>query len=123
MAWFATKTGSSTFYEKEMFLKPPDEMGKLSRKMPLTMAYFVIGGLALAGIPPLSGFFSKDAILFELYNTGHGIAFWVLMITAGLTAFYMGRAFFVVFTVVVVEDTAWAIVIFGIVVAALTVVR
>jgi len=73
------------------------EMGKLARKMPLTMLYFLAGGLALAGIPPLSGFFSKDAILFDLYNGGHFISFWVLMVTAALTAFYMGRAFFVIF--------------------------
>jgi NADH-quinone oxidoreductase subunit L len=73
------------------------EMGRLARKMPVTMLYFLVGGLALCGIPPLAGYFSKDSILIDLWHGGHAFAFWVLVATAGLTAFYMGRAFFVVF--------------------------
>jgi len=73
------------------------EMGRLGRKMPVTAACFVIGGLALAGVFPLSGFFSKDEILLDLWAHGHPVAFWTLLVTAGLTAFYIGRAFFVVF--------------------------
>ncbi len=73
------------------------ETGRLWKKMPLTGAYFLVGGLALAGVPPLSGFFSKDEILIEMWSGGHRLAFWALLVTAGLTAFYMFRAFFVVF--------------------------
>jgi len=73
------------------------EMGRLWKKMPITGTYFLLGGLALAGVFPLAGFFSKDAILIVLWDGGHSIAFWTLLVTAGLTAFYMFRAFFVVF--------------------------
>jgi NADH-quinone oxidoreductase subunit L len=71
------------------------QMGRLSRKMPVTAACFAAGALALAGLPPLSGFFSKDEILAAVLAGGHPIAFGVLVVTAGLTAFYIGRAFFV----------------------------
>ncbi|HXV77308.1 MAG TPA: NADH-quinone oxidoreductase subunit L, partial [Candidatus Polarisedimenticolaceae bacterium] len=73
------------------------QMGRLARRMPLTTTYFLIGGLALSGVPPLSGFFSKDAILVDLLHDGRRFAFWLLVVTAGLTSFYMGRAFFVIF--------------------------
>jgi NADH-quinone oxidoreductase subunit L len=73
------------------------EMGRLWKKMPITGVYFLVGGLALAGVFPLAGFFSKDEILITLWSGGHSIAFWTLLVTAGLTAFYMFRAFFVVF--------------------------
>ena len=73
------------------------EMGRLWKKMPVTGLYFLVGGLALAGVFPLAGFFSKDEILIVVWNGGHTIAFWTLLATAGLTAFYMFRAFFVVF--------------------------
>jgi NADH-quinone oxidoreductase subunit L len=73
------------------------EMGRLWKKMPLTGAYFLVGGLALSGVFPLSGFFSKDEILIDLWVHGHPVAFWTLLVTAGLTAFYMFRAFFVTF--------------------------
>lgn len=72
-------------------------MGRLSRKMPITTWTFVIGALALAGIPPLSGFWSKDEILLGTYASGH---FWLYMlgtIVAFLTAFYMFRLIFVAF--------------------------
>ena len=73
------------------------EMGRLWKKMPVTGLYFLVGGLALAGVFPLAGFFSKDEILIVVWSGGHTIAFWTLLATAGLTAFYMFRAFFVVF--------------------------
>jgi NADH-quinone oxidoreductase subunit L len=69
-------------------------MGRLARKMPVTAACFAVGALALAGIPPLSGFFSKDEILAAVLVGGHPIAFALLLVSAGLTAFYIGRAFF-----------------------------
>jgi NADH-quinone oxidoreductase subunit L len=73
------------------------EMGRLGRRMPVTAALFAIGGLALAGVFPLAGFFSKDEILIDLWVHGHPVAFFTLLVTAGLTAFYMARAFLVVF--------------------------
>ncbi len=73
------------------------EMGRLWKKMPITGVYFLVGGLALAGVWPFSGFFSKDEILLELWSQGHTVAFALLLLTAGLTAFYMFRTFFVVF--------------------------
>jgi len=73
------------------------DMGRLWRKMPVTAIYFLVGGVALSGIWPTAGFFSKDEILVDLWNHGHPVAFWTLLATAGLTAFYMFRAFFVAF--------------------------
>jgi NADH-quinone oxidoreductase subunit L len=73
------------------------EMGGLWKKMPVTGAYFLIGGLALSGIFPLAGYFSKDEILIDIWVHGHPVVFWVLLITAAMTAFYMFRAFFLVF--------------------------
>lgn len=67
-------------------------MGALKRRMPITAWSFVIGAMALAGIAPVSGFFSKDAILWQAFERGH-IALWVAgFIGAGLTAFYIFRA-------------------------------
>ncbi len=73
------------------------KMGGLARKAPQTAALFIIGSLALAGIPPLAGFFSKDEILHAAAASGH-TWIWVLgTITAFMTAFYMFRAVFLVF--------------------------
>ncbi len=72
-------------------------MGGLRRSLPFTHAIFIIGTLAIAGIPPLSGFVSKDEILFAAYEHGHSqggamLLFWIIgVVTAGLTAFYMLR--------------------------------
>jgi len=71
-------------------------MGGLRKKMPLTYWVYLIGGLALSGIAPLAGFFSKDEILGAAYN-GHAAVFALLVITAFLTAFYMGRQLVMVF--------------------------
>ena len=71
-------------------------MGGLRKKMPLTFWVYLIGGLALSGIAPLAGFFSKDEILGAAYN-GHAAIFALLVITAFLTAFYMGRQLVMVF--------------------------
>jgi NADH-quinone oxidoreductase subunit L len=57
----------------------------------------VIGALAIAGIPPLAGFFSKDEILHAAAGSGNWVLWAVGLITAGLTAFYMFRAVFLTF--------------------------
>ncbi|NOU95051.1 NADH-quinone oxidoreductase subunit L [Paenibacillus sp. LMG 31456] len=72
------------------------EMGGVGRKMKITAWTFGIGALALSGIPPFSGFWSKDAILAEAY-THNQLLFWVGLIAAFFTAFYMSRLFFLVF--------------------------
>jgi NADH-quinone oxidoreductase subunit L len=71
------------------------KMGRLARAMPVTCAAFAAGALALSGIFPTVGFFSKDEILAAVLAGGHPVGFAVLVVTAGMTAFYIGRAFFV----------------------------
>ena len=66
-------------------------MGGLAKKLPVTYRTFLIATLALAGIPPLAGFFSKDAILAEVFAAQRPLLFAVGLVTAGLTAFYMFR--------------------------------
>src|SRR5690606_29082641 len=73
------------------------KMGGLGKRMKVTMWTFGIGALALSGIFPFSGFWSKDAILTAAYSENQGL-FWIGLITAFLTAFYMARLFFLVFT-------------------------
>lgn len=71
------------------------KMGGLRRRLPLTWVTFLIGTLALCGLPPLSGFYSKDAILAAAQDkTG---LFMLAVATAGLTSFYMFRLVWVVF--------------------------
>ena len=72
-------------------------MGGLWRKVPWTYGTFLVGTLAIAGIPPLSGFVSKDAILAAAWQGGHRVLFALGLLTAALTAFYMGRLFFLTF--------------------------
>jgi NADH-quinone oxidoreductase subunit L len=67
------------------------DMGGLGRKLPWSGGAFVIGALALAGIPGLSGFFSKDAILDAVLASHHTGPWLLLLLAAGLTAFYMTR--------------------------------
>ena len=65
--------------------------GGLKKYMPKTYVTFLIASLAIAGIPPLSGFFSKDEILWSSYADGN-IIYWLIgVVTALLTAFYMFR--------------------------------
>jgi NADH-quinone oxidoreductase subunit L len=71
-------------------------MGALRKLMPLTAAAFIVGWLAIAGVPPFAGFWSKDEILAFAYDESP--ALWVLgLFTALLTAFYMSRQVFLVF--------------------------
>jgi NADH-quinone oxidoreductase subunit L len=79
-------------------------MGGLRRHLPVTHATFLIAVLAIAGIPPFAGFFSKDGILAGVLEaageSGAGIllALWVMgVLTAGITAFYMTRLYLLVF--------------------------
>jgi NADH-quinone oxidoreductase subunit L len=71
-------------------------LGGLKDKMKLTWLTFVIGGLALAGFPLMSGFFSKDEILANAFEVSP-ILWFVGIVTAGLTAFYTFRAIFLTF--------------------------
>ena len=73
------------------------KMGNLSKKMPITTWTFVIGALALAGIPPLSGFWSKDEILLGAFASGHVFLYLLASVVAFMTAFYMFRLIFVAF--------------------------
>lgn len=73
------------------------DMGGLWKKMPITGTTFFIGILAISGIPPFAGFFSKDEILAAALHNGHPVIFAVGLFTAFLTAFYMSRLFFVAF--------------------------
>ncbi|HJU57472.1 MAG TPA: NADH-quinone oxidoreductase subunit L [Actinomycetota bacterium] len=73
------------------------EMGGLRNKLPVTFWTFLIGSLALAGVPPLAGFWSKDELLVVADHEGHPVLFIVLLVTALLTAFYMTRTVFMTF--------------------------
>lgn len=72
------------------------DMGNLHKYMKITSITFLIACLAIAGIPPFSGFFSKDEILAAAFHN-QPIVFWTLWIVAGLTAFYMFRLYFGIF--------------------------
>jgi NADH-quinone oxidoreductase subunit L len=72
-------------------------MGGLRSKMPITFVTFGIATLAIAGIPPLAGFFSKDEILAGAWSGGHVVVWTVLAAGAMITAFYMTRLTWLVF--------------------------
>ncbi len=82
-------------HEEQDILK----MGGLHSKMPKTFLTFAVGWLAICGIPPFSGFFSKDEILWQSFHSPHGsVVFWGLgAATAVMTAFYMTRLFTLTF--------------------------
>lgn len=71
-------------------------MGGLRKYMPITHITFLIACLAIAGIPPFSGFFSKDKILTACFHFSPVIG-WVMTIIAGMTAFYMFRLYYGIF--------------------------
>jgi NADH-quinone oxidoreductase subunit L len=75
------------------------KMGGLRRRLPATYWTYLVAALAISGAPLTAGFFSKDRILWEAYSSPNGsFLFWlVAWLTAGLTAFYMFRQFFMVF--------------------------
>ena len=72
-------------------------MGGLSKKLKITFITFLIGCIAIAGIPPFSGFFSKDAILLSAFAK-NPVLYGIALFTALLTAFYMFRLLFITFS-------------------------
>ncbi|MCX7918931.1 MAG: NADH-quinone oxidoreductase subunit L [bacterium] len=74
------------------------EMGGLYSKMKITAITFLVACVAIAGIPPFSGFWSKDEILLAAYRSGHIAIYLIATLTAFITAFYMFRLFFMTFT-------------------------
>ncbi|KAA0211848.1 NADH-quinone oxidoreductase subunit L [Ignavibacteria bacterium CHB1] len=66
-------------------------MGGLKRKMKITFITFLIGTLAISGIPPLSGFWSKDEILYKVMSNAGTVYYIIVLISAAITAFYMFR--------------------------------
>ncbi|MBU2599370.1 NADH-quinone oxidoreductase subunit L [bacterium] len=73
------------------------DAGGLGKKMPATATVFIIGSLAISGVPPFAGFWSKEEILVAAYTSGHLPLFIMGEIGAFLTAFYMFRLCFVTF--------------------------
>jgi len=72
------------------------DMGGLRKYMPITHVTFLIACLAIAGIPPFAGFFSKEEILLAAYHSNK-LVYAVALFTSGLTAFYMFRLYFSIF--------------------------
>lgn len=73
------------------------KMGDLRKKLPWTFGAFLVGAMALAGVPLFSGFFSKDAILLAAFEQGSFLLWLLSLVTAVLTAFYTFRLLFVAF--------------------------
>jgi NADH-quinone oxidoreductase subunit L len=73
------------------------KMGGLRSKIPVTFWTFVIGTAAIAGVPWLAGYYSKDEILVAALTAHHPVLFWIGFLTAILTAFYMSRLLFMTF--------------------------
>ena len=71
-------------------------MGGLRKYMPITHITFLIACLAIAGIPPFSGFFSKDEILTACFQFSPAMG-WIMTVIAGMTAFYMFRLYYGIF--------------------------
>jgi NADH-quinone oxidoreductase subunit L len=72
-------------------------MGGLKAELPITYWTFLVGALAISGVPLLSGFFSKDEILFRTFSSGHTLLWAVGLLTSLLTAIYMFRLVFLAF--------------------------
>ncbi|MDZ4793198.1 MAG: NADH-quinone oxidoreductase subunit L [Bacteroidota bacterium] len=72
------------------------DMGGLRKFLPITHITFLIACLAIAGVPPFAGFFSKEEILLAAYQNNM-VIYWIALITTGLTAFYMFRLYFNIF--------------------------
>jgi len=72
------------------------DMGRLHKRLPITHATFLIACLAIAGVPPLAGFFSKDEILAAAMH-GNPVIYIIMILVSGLTAFYMFRLYYNIF--------------------------
>ena len=72
-------------------------MGGLRKHLPWTYRTMLVGTLAIAGVPGLAGFFSKDEILWRAWSNGHPFVWLLLWLSAGITAFYMFRLIFMTF--------------------------
>jgi NADH-quinone oxidoreductase subunit L len=72
------------------------DMGGLRKYLPVTHITFLVACLAISGIPPFSGFFSKEEILLAA-SQNNQVIYWIGLITSGLTAFYMFRLYFSIF--------------------------
>jgi NADH-quinone oxidoreductase subunit L len=72
-------------------------MGGLKKHLPITFWTFAIGTVAIAGLPPLAGFFSKDEILWKTFASGHIVLWGIAVLTAFLTATYMFRLLYMTF--------------------------
>ena len=104
------------------------KMGGLKKWMPYTYATYLLSTLAIAGIPPFSGFFSKDEILWKAFSGGHVIVWFVAVCAAAMTAFYMFRSVYMTFdgesradehTQHHLHESPWAMVVPLIILAAL----
>jgi NADH-quinone oxidoreductase subunit L len=73
------------------------KMGGLRKRIPITFWTMTMGVFAIAGIPPLAGFFSKDEILYQAFVSGNKLLWFVGLVTAGMTSFYMFRLWFKTF--------------------------
>ena len=74
-----------------------EQMGGLRKRMPITFIAFLFSALAIAGVPPFVGFWSKDLIITELFLSGQNIQVLLMGLASVLTSFYMFRALFKVF--------------------------
>ena len=85
-------------HDEEEVFDPGDmrNMGAIRKRMPVTFWVYLIGAIALAGVPPFAGFFSKDEILLEESHL-NPLGYYLLAFAAFLTAFYMGRQIWMVF--------------------------
>lgn len=88
---------TSDSYAAQQTAQDIRNMGGLRTRLPWTFWTYTAGYLALAGIVPFAGFWSKDEILLDAWKNGHPVVFTVLMIAAFLTAFYMTRQWRLVF--------------------------
>jgi NADH-quinone oxidoreductase subunit L len=73
------------------------KMGGLRAHLPVTSRVFYVGAIAIAGIPPFAGFWSKDGILADAFKSGHYLLWFIGVIGAFMTAFYMFRLIYLTF--------------------------
>jgi NADH-quinone oxidoreductase subunit L len=92
--------GHNSHGGKEAEIFDPNDMrnmGGMRKTMPATFWVYIVGTLALSGIFPFAGFWSKDEILGDAFREGFTAVYWLLTIAAFFTAFYMGRQIWLVF--------------------------